>query len=568
MKKILIVDDNQINLYMLEVLLKTNGYESFQAESGIEALQIARTQTLDAIISDILMPEMDGFTLCKEWKSDDQLKQIPFIFYTATYTDEKDKNFALSLGADMFLVKPMEPDDMLKVLDEVLNKPAAPLEETIEKAINEEKDYYKEYSEVLVRKLEEKMLQLQKANKRLNALYLASCELVTQKTHGDIINNVLHALVETADYPLVNYFFYDHRDNKLKILNALGYSDSTLTKFREELSFELGEEKGIVGYAASEKKIINIPDTSKNNNWIILDETVKSALFAPVVFEKNLFGVIGLFSPDIGAFDNVDEQNLMALANSIAVNFENRMQQEEIQRINLQLENRIEERTSQLAKANRELEAFTQSVTYDLRVPLRAIEGYSKLLEDECGENFNEEASNMLSIIYSSARKLNQLINDLLILSRSKSEEITSASIDMKQMAKDVYANILLEEERETIDLKLDKIQPCKGDAKLLEQVWSSLISKAAYYVLSSENPKMKISSRLERGMLVYQIQINGNHTEKIYSLMQTQNGDNPFGTAELGLAIVKKIIDRHQGSVWVQGNKKDGISFLFSVPA
>ena len=100
MKKILIVDDLPQNLYMLEVLLKSNGYEVEQASNGIEALEIARKNPPEMVISDILMPGMDGFSLCRAWKSDDQLKNIPFIYYTATYTDPKDEKFAMSLGAE------------------------------------------------------------------------------------------------------------------------------------------------------------------------------------------------------------------------------------------------------------------------------------------------------------------------------------------------------------------------------------------------------------------------------------------------------------------------------------
>ena len=567
MKKVLIVDDNHVNLYMLEILLRTNGFEVFSANSGVEALNTVRNETVDVIISDILMPEMDGFTLCKEWKSDVRLKSIPFIFYTATYTDAKDETFALSLGADRFLVKPMEPDDLVAVLNEVLGRPVAELDVTIEKAVEEEKNYYKEYSEVLVRKLEEKMLQLQLANKRLSSLYQASCELVTSKTHGELIKSVLDALVETAGYPEVNYFFYDHRDEKLKLLNALGYSEKTMTEFREQLIFDLGEERGIVGKVAQQKEPINIPDTTKEDFWITLDDTIKSGLFAPVAYENNLFGVISVFSQQTKAFDEVDEQNLMALANSIAITFENRMQQEEIQRINLQLEKRIEERTSQLAKANRELEAFTQSVTYDLRAPLRAIEGYAKLLEEEFDEHLQSESVEMLSIIYTNARKMSELINDLLTLSRSKSEDIFAEQIDMTTLVQDVCNSVLLPEDRQGMNLTVDLLLPCYGDAKLIQQVWSSLLSKAVYFVLSSTNPALNIRSRTENDMNIYEIHISGEQADKIYSLIQKQNVDNPFGTAELGLALVKKILDRHHGFLWVEGNKEEGISFLFSMP-
>jgi len=108
--KLLIVDDKPENLYLVESILKANGHETISARNGAEALGFATKEKPDMIIADILMPVMDGYTLCRECKKDIRLQKIPFIFYTATYTDPKDEEFALSLGADRFVLKPQDPD--------------------------------------------------------------------------------------------------------------------------------------------------------------------------------------------------------------------------------------------------------------------------------------------------------------------------------------------------------------------------------------------------------------------------------------------------------------------------
>ncbi len=166
--KILSVDDKSENLYMLEALLRGHGHEVDSASDGHRALQLADCGRYDLIISDILMPRMDGFQLCRELKKDGRLRNIPFIFYTATYTDPRDAAFALSLGADRFLVKPLEPEVFIKAIDEVVaqkteTKPAAPSEADSE----DEAIYLKEYNARLITKLEKKMLDLEAANRAL-----------------------------------------------------------------------------------------------------------------------------------------------------------------------------------------------------------------------------------------------------------------------------------------------------------------------------------------------------------------------------------------------------------------
>jgi PAS domain S-box-containing protein/putative nucleotidyltransferase with HDIG domain len=167
MIRVLIVDDNEQNLYMLQVLLEGHGYEVVTAGNGAEALEAARRDPPDVLITDILMPVMDGFTLCRQWKEDEVLKAIPFVFYTATYTDPKDEELAMSLGAERFIVKPVEPDMFVGMLREVLENYKAGRLAVPREPVEEEAVYFREYNEALIRKLENKMLQLEEANRTL-----------------------------------------------------------------------------------------------------------------------------------------------------------------------------------------------------------------------------------------------------------------------------------------------------------------------------------------------------------------------------------------------------------------
>ncbi|HVN59321.1 MAG TPA: PAS domain S-box protein [Bacteroidales bacterium] len=167
MARVLIADDKSENLYLLKAILEAEGYEVISARNGAEALGLIRTNLPDLIISDVLMPVMDGFTLCRECKKDTVLKAIPFLFYTATYTDPKDEEFALKLGAEKYIIKPQEPDDFLKIITESLRKKKAKPGKKPGDNKQDEAVVLKEYNEVLIRKIEEKMLQSERSEKEL-----------------------------------------------------------------------------------------------------------------------------------------------------------------------------------------------------------------------------------------------------------------------------------------------------------------------------------------------------------------------------------------------------------------
>jgi PAS domain S-box-containing protein len=167
MKRILIVDDKPENLYLLSVILR--GYECVvdEARHGAEALVKAHQQPPDLIISDLLMPVMDGYTLMRHWKADELLKAIPFVVYTATYTEPKDEKLALDLGADAFILKPTEPEPFMARLREVLAKAQCDGRPATRTPKEDDETLLKDYGEILIRKLEEKAFQLEQANRTL-----------------------------------------------------------------------------------------------------------------------------------------------------------------------------------------------------------------------------------------------------------------------------------------------------------------------------------------------------------------------------------------------------------------
>jgi CheY-like chemotaxis protein len=244
MTKLLVVDDNAQNRYMIEVLFTGNGYQVESAANGAEALEKARKAPPDMIVSDILMPVMDGFALCREWRADDWLGSIPFIFYTATYTDPEDEKFGLSLGADRFIVKPIAPENLLTIVTDVLNRsqPDAPVSPA--STVPSEDVYLRRYNQALIHKLEDKLEQLERTNQALEGeikerkraedkMNRLECQLIQAQKMEAIgtlasgiahdFNNILLAIMGYAEIALIDTRAGRPREKHLKeALNACG----------------------------------------------------------------------------------------------------------------------------------------------------------------------------------------------------------------------------------------------------------------------------------------------------------------------------------------------------------
>ncbi len=197
---VLIVDDNAESLYMLQSLLAGNGYVVTAAKDGQEALDLLKQQPSDLIVSDILMPKLDGFQLCRAVKADHSLKHIPFVFYTATYTTEKDRDFALSLGASRFIVKPTDPYEFIGIIREVLAAGEKGRIPTERPSLEKETEYLKEHQARLFKKLEDKIAQLEESEERYRSLIACAGDAIVTSDMDGRITSWNEAAEKIFDY--------------------------------------------------------------------------------------------------------------------------------------------------------------------------------------------------------------------------------------------------------------------------------------------------------------------------------------------------------------------------------
>ncbi|MCA9924986.1 MAG: response regulator, partial [Anaerolineales bacterium] len=490
MTKILVVDDNEQNRYMLQVLLQGHNYHVTLAENGKDALEIVQHTLPDMIISDILMPEMDGFTLCRRWMEQERLKKIPFVFYTATYTDSKDIELGNSLGAARFIIKPTEPDIFIAEIQSVLCEYETGKLALDKEPAAQESVYLKEYNQVLIHKLEEKMTQLERANKRLSMLYQVSINLASIRSLDKLVAHTLRIVIDATGYSHANYFTFDEEMQQFHLLEAVGHPEEKIALFRSKLVFSLGETRGLVGLVGKTGKPLILPDTHADPRWIILDEKIRSALFTPVFFETELLGVATFLSTETNAFNDEDVNNVMTLANSIAIAINNARLYEKQQQYALTLEDEVAHRTNELKLALEQAQAadrlksqFVSDVNHELRTPLSNIKLYLNLLEWGRQEN----RTRYMEILNRETGRLEKLIEDLLDLSQLDAGKLTANLVpsDLNQLLATLIIDRsdLVIDHGLTLDFEPDAELPLALiDYQLLFQVFTNLLVNAMNY--------------------------------------------------------------------------------------
>jgi len=399
--EILIVEDSATQREQLQHLLEEHGHAVASAANGIEALESARRRKPTVIITDIVMPELDGYGLCKALKSDESLKEVPVVLLTSL-ADVRDVIYGLECGADNFIRKPYQGDYLL----------------------------------------------------------------------------------QRIDYLLMNLKLRANQKMRMGIEISLGGQRHFITAERQQ----------------------------------ILDLLISTY--------------------------------------------------EQATHINKELEAANRE----LGAANQELESFSYSVSHDLRAPLRAIDGYSRMLQEAYSPLLDEEGKRLLSVVRESSLRMGRLIDDLLAFSRSGRQALVKRTFDTGALLREVLAELRVAEDRPTVALALGELPPSWGDRALLKQVWTNLLSNAVKYSSAKPAPRVEITGSEAAGESVFRVKDNGagfdmRYYDKLFGVFQRLHAEREFPGTGVGLAIVQRIVTRHGGRAWAQGRPGEGAEFFFSLP-
>lgn len=236
------------------------------------------------------------------------------------------------------------------------------------------------------------------------------------------------------------------------------------------------------------------------------------------------------------------------------------------------LNNDLKTETIKLEDANNELEAFAYSVSHDLRVPLRAIDGFSRIVIEDYEDKLDEEGIRLLNIIRENTKKMGQLIDDILLLSRAGRQEMTISELDITSLAKNSYNEFNHDTEGRNIDFTVDNLPSTKGDRALLTQVLTNLIGNAIKFTREKENAHIEVGFKEDKDNNIYYVKDNGagfdmKYYDKLFGLFQRLHSQEEFEGTGVGLSIVQRIISRHGGRVWGEGEVGKGATIYFSIP-
>ncbi|HPG67683.1 MAG TPA: response regulator [Candidatus Hydrogenedentes bacterium] len=594
MTKLLVVDDNEQNRYLLQALLSGNGYEVMVAADGIEALEKARANPPDLIITDILMPGMDGYQLCRAWKRDEMLKDIPYVVYTATYTDPRDEELALNMGVQRFILKPQEPEALLEIIEEVIAEHKAGRLLPEHNEVIEDTVYFREYNQALIRKLEDKLVELgaakasleaevaermrteealKRSEKELNVRSRIAGKFLTVSDE-EVFADVLPIVLEVLDSE-IGVFGYLDENGALVVPSMTRHVWDTCNVPDKRIVFPCDSWGDTIwAQAIQERRTLcsNEPCFRVPEGHVPIDRVIT----VPII---NQGQVVGLFQAanKKSDYDEQDVRLLESIANAVAPILNARLQRD-------QQEKRRVFAEGQLRQAQK-MEAIGQlagGVAHDFNNVLQAIMGYTTFAID-AAEPESEQYDNLVQVMKGAEHAAN-LTRQLLAFSRQ--QVLRRSDVDLGELV-----NGLLKMIRrvigENIQLDFSYVQGLSavhGDAGQLEQVVLNLCINARDAmpdgggltirvenavideVYRQANPWAQLGSYVVLKIMDTGIGMDSETQKRIFDPFFTTK-EVGQGTG-LGLATVYGIVKQHDGMVNVYSEPGRGTVFKVYLPA
>ena len=402
---------------------------------------------------------------------------------------------------------------------------------------------------------------------RLRILHEIDRKLIAQESTEAIAAAVLPSLRELLGVPRVIVNLFDLAAGEVEWLAAAG---RRRTRVGPGVRYPIRLMGDVAALQRGEAQVVRTRELPPGQHMdALLASGVEVYMVVPMTAGGELIGALS-FGGAEPTFPVEQVEIARQAAAQLAIAIAQARLFERVRRHADELEQSVRDRTAELRASNQALEGFSYSVSHDLRAPLRAVSGYAAMLEEDHGHQLDDEGRRLLRVVCDSAARMGQLIDDLLRFSRLGRQPVGAATVEMRSLAREVVEELAPEHPAASFDL--GEVPAATGDRMLLRQVWVNLIGNALKYSAKHASPRVEIGGRTENGEVVYWVGDNGagfdmRYVDKLFRVFQRLHGDHEFSGTGVGLAIVERVISRHGGRVWAEGEVGRGARFFFSLP-
>jgi signal transduction histidine kinase len=623
--RILIVEDSPTQALQLQYILEQHNYRVSVATNGQDALACLHQHKPTIVVSDILMPEMNGYQLCQQIKTDANLADVPVILLTSL-SDPRDVIKGLECGADNFIVKPYDEDFLLSRIQYILANQRVRLIERTQMGLEiffAGQTYFITSDRLQILNLllstyetaVQKNRQLIAAQDTLQQLNVRLEEIVAQRTAALTVEIAERKRAEEA---LRRYA------ERLRILQeidrailaaqspaamaqaALGHLYTLIPcwwagiwlidwQARQSVVFasvSRDTPKFPVGTRVSLEDVVHDKDLAmlQSGQVYIVDdvrtlpspsaivralqaEGLRSYVRVPLVAQGELIGSLNLWSDQVDAFTAEQVDIAREVADQMAIGIQQARLYEQVQRHAADLEQRVAERTAELREINVELESFSYSVSHDLRTPLRSIQGFAQILLEEYDDRLEAVGRDYLQRIVAAARRMDTLTEDILSYSRLSRAALELIPISLEDVVEEVLMQLEAEIRDKEAHVTVEKPLPqVMGHYATLVQVVANLLANGLKFVAPGVRPQVQVWTEERDDRVRLRLRDNGigiasEYQERIFRVFERLHGMETYAGTGIGLAVVRKGIERLGGQVGVESAPGQGSTFWVELP-
>src|ERR1700730_3297638 len=583
--EILIAEDSQTQAEQLCHYLSILGYAVTVARNGKQALASAVQSKPAMVISDVVMPEMDGYALCKEIKSLPELRDVPVVLLTSLSRPQEIRK-GLKCGADSFIRKPYDDKYLVSRVEYILANQELRKTERLQVGVQLQFGGQAHFITAEKQQILDLLISTYEGAVQINEeLEIKQRELARER-------DLLHTLMDNVP----DFIYFKDTAGRFTAINralarALGISkpedawgETDFDYFAEAYAQQtLADEQELLRTGQPlVGRVERIHLRNKLSVWVSTTKMVIRDLDGKII---GTFGV----SRDITESKHAEQELQLAkenLENRVAERTselglaneqlqielaERKRAEEQVRRLNEDLEHRVAERTVQLVAANKELDAFSYSVSHDLRTPLRHISGFTHTLVAKHSSQLGPEAQELLKLIQEGSQKMDLMIDDLLTLSRLDRREAVSKMTPLNSLVDDVLKDLKSEIDERKIDWHIGSLPAVNCDPGLLQQAFANLLSNAVKYTRRRERAVIEVDQMTIDGEAVIYVRDNGagfdsKCASKLFGAFQRLHTAEEFEGTGVGLATVQRIIRKHGGRVWAEAEQDKGATFYFTL--